>query len=81
MQLFGAVNTSIPGGRQDGKPVLPSAGYFSQKLSGANVAPIGENLVLTTDYIISEISHSLFVLKVSWQGFIMPGQFFYDSNS
>lgn len=56
MQLFGAVNTSIPG--QNGFTVLPSAGYFSQKLSGANVAPIGDNLVLTTDYIISEIGGS-----------------------
>lgn len=53
MQLFGAVNTSIPG--RNGFTVLPSAGYFSQKLSGANAAPIGDNLVLTTDYIISEI--------------------------
>lgn len=53
MQVFGAVNTSIPG--RNGFTVLPSAGYFSQKLSGANVAPIGDNLVLTTDYIISEI--------------------------
>ena len=56
MQLFGAVNTSIPG--QNGFTVLPSAGYFSQKLSSANAAPIGDNLVLTTDYIISEIGGS-----------------------
>lgn len=56
MELFGTVNTSVPG--TNGYHVVPEAGYLRTKLGSESVAPIGDNLVIGTDYVISEIGGS-----------------------
>lgn len=56
MELFGSINTSVPG--TNGYTVVPEAGYMRTRLGAENVAPIGDNLLIGTDYVISEIGGS-----------------------